>query len=392
MKYTQSERVMALSRRGFEYLSTSGIQALCSKSANGIQRIGLRQKPESRNWDFLRFHLLSRKNLSIENVDFGIIKKTSHNPFAQIPKALDILDSESELVFNRPSIDNNEKNFRFCQFHSDRFAVIFSFLLTKGCQFIIPREDKCKRSSAINPITGDINMKGKIRFLGHSFAEFTTGSGEVVLFDPWAKDDGNPGCPVNKDEITKADLVLVSHDHADHAASARAICETTGAKLGGPVQTIARFTDEGMKTEDTVNYGMGYMVGGGVALDWVKTTAVPAFHSSDTACALGTIVQAADGTTVYHAGDTCLYGDMEMWGRLYPIDVALLPIGGIFTMDAFQAAEAVALIKPQKVIPIHYASFPIIAPNADEFKELCAQKAPGVEVIALKAGESVDLA
>jgi len=234
-------------------------------------------------------------------------------------------------------------------------------------------------------------MKGQIRFLGHAFAEFTTGDGKVILFDPWAKDDGNPTCPVNKDEIKKADLVLISHDHADHAASARFICEATGGMLGGAVQTVARIAEEGLSTENIANFGMGYMVGGGVELDWVKTTSIPAFHSSDTACALGTIVQASDGTCVYHAGDTSLFGDMEMWGRLYPIDVALLPIGGIFTMDAYQASEAVCLLKPKKVIPIHYGSFPIIAPTADEFKELCAKKAPDVEVIALGAGESVDL-
>ena len=234
-------------------------------------------------------------------------------------------------------------------------------------------------------------MKGKIRFLGHAFVEFTTAADKVVLFDPWTKDDGNPGCPVDKGEIARADLVLISHDHFDHAGSARAICEATGAQLGGPAQTVARLAGEGMSAESIVNFGMGYMVGGGIELDWVKTTAVPAFHSSDTACALGTIVQAGDGTCVYHAGDTCLFGDMEMWGRLYPIDVALLPIGGVFTMDAFQASEAVSLLKPKKVIPIHYASFPVVAATADAFKQLCAEKAPNVEVIDLKAGDSCDL-
>jgi len=234
-------------------------------------------------------------------------------------------------------------------------------------------------------------MKGKIRFLGHAFVEFTTGDGKVVLFDTWTKDDGNPACPIDKSEIAKADLVLISHDHADHAASARSICETTGAMLGGPAQTVGRLAGEGMSADNIVNFGMGYMVGGGVEFDWVKTTAIPAFHSSDTACALGTIVQVKDGTCVYHAGDTCLFGDMEMWGRLYPIDVALLPIGGVFTMDAYQASEAVCLLKPKKVIPIHYASFPIVAATADEFKELCAKKARDVEVIDLKAGESCDL-
>ncbi len=234
-------------------------------------------------------------------------------------------------------------------------------------------------------------MAGSIRWLGHAFAEFTTAEGKVVLFDPWTRDEGNPGCPLGVAEIRKADLVLVSHDHFDHVASARAICEQTGALLGGPVQTVKRLIAEGFREEQVVNFGFGYMVGGGAELEWVKVVSIPAFHSSDTACALGTIVIAADGTTVYHAGDTSLFGDMALFGRLYPLDAALLPIGGVFTMDALQASEAARLLNPKQVVPIHFASFPIIAPTADEFVRLCAEKAPGVRVAALAAGESLEI-
>jgi L-ascorbate metabolism protein UlaG (beta-lactamase superfamily) len=214
----------------------------------------------------------------------------------------------------------------------------------------------------------------------------------VVLFDPWCKDAGNPSCQVNADEIEKADLVLVSHDHFDHVASAASICEKTGAFLGGPVQTVRRLTEEGFESEKVVNFGSGYMVGGGVEFDWIKVVSTPAFHSSDTACALGTIVKAPDGTTVYHAGDTSLFGDMELWARVYPMDLAIVPIGGVFTMDAEQASEAVKLMQPKIAMPIHYKSFPIIAPSAQEFMDLCSQKAPGVKVISPAIGEVVDLA
>lgn len=234
-------------------------------------------------------------------------------------------------------------------------------------------------------------MAGTIRWLGHAFVEFKTADGKVILFDPWTKDDGNPGSPFGLNDIEKADLVLVSHDHFDHIASAVAICKKTGAFLGGPVQSVKRLAAEGLSGEQIVNFGSGYMVGGGVEFDWVKVISTPAFHSSDTACAVGTIVKAADGTTLYHAGDTSLFGDMALFGRLYPIDVAILPIGGVFTMDAYQASEAVRMINPKWAVPIHYASFPIIARTADEFKRLCKEKAPNVKVAAISVGEALKI-
>lgn len=234
-------------------------------------------------------------------------------------------------------------------------------------------------------------MAGTIRFLGHAFVEFTTADGKVILFDPWTKDDGNPVSPIGNDDIARADLVIISHDHFDHIGSAVPICKKTGALLGGPVQTVKRLVDEGFNEDQVVNFGFGYMVGGGVDLDWVKVVATPAFHSSDSACAVGNIAIAADGTTVYHAGDTSVFTDMALFGRLYPMDLAMLPIGGIFTMDAFQAAEAVTMIQPKQVMPIHYGSFPIIAATADDFIRRCAEAAPGVHVAAPAVGESFAL-
>ena len=234
-------------------------------------------------------------------------------------------------------------------------------------------------------------MAGTIRWLGHAFVEFVTFDGRVILFDPWTKDDGNPSCPLNTDEIRKADLVLISHDHFDHISSAAAICENTGAFLGGPVQTVRKMAEEGFNEDQIVNFGHGYMVGGGVSFDWAKVTSTPAFHSSDTACAIGTIVRASDGTTLYHAGDTSVFSDMELFGRLYPMDVAFIPIGGVFTMDAYQAGEAVKMINPKMAIPIHYGSFPIIAKTADEFIAQCGRKAPDVKVVAPAVGEVVQI-
>ena len=233
---------------------------------------------------------------------------------------------------------------------------------------------------------------GSVRWFGHSFVELTTADGHVVLFDPWTNEDGNPGTSANLDDIEEADLVLVSHDHFDHAASAVSICNKTGAMLGGAVQTMRKFAENGFDKNRIANFGNGFLMGGGMDLDWISVRGTPAFHPSDSALAMGFIVKAKDGTTIYFAGDTGIFGDMALWGRLYPLDLAILPIGGIFTMDAYQASEAVRLLNPGAVVPVHYGSFPIIAQSAEEFERLCSEKIPEVDVIVIAAGERVDLA
>jgi L-ascorbate metabolism protein UlaG (beta-lactamase superfamily) len=235
-------------------------------------------------------------------------------------------------------------------------------------------------------------MEGTLRWLGHSWCEFTTANNKVVLFDPWTKDDGNPGTQIGIMDIEKVDLVLVSHDHFDHIGSALQISNQTGALVGGACQTMRRLMAEGLPEEQVVNFGRGYMPGGGADLDWITIRTTPAYHASDTGIAMGHIVIAADGTTIYHAGDTGLFSEMEIYARLYPIDLALLPIGGVFTMDAKQASFALTLLKPKAVVPIHYKSFPIVAQSAAEFVELARKAKPDVKILPLEVGEPLDLA
>jgi len=98
-----------------------------------------------------------------------------------------------------------------------------------------------------------------------------------------------------------------------------------------------------------------------------------------------------EGKAIYHAGDTALFSDMALIGRLYgPLDLALLPIGGYYTMGPLEAAEATALLKPKAVIPMHYATFPVLEQNADKFVELVREKSPETKVIVLKPGESYE--
>jgi L-ascorbate metabolism protein UlaG (beta-lactamase superfamily) len=142
-----------------------------------------------------------------------------------------------------------------------------------------------------------------------------------------------------------------------------------------------RLISEGLPKELVVNDGMGYLVGGGVDLGWVQVVATPAHHTSDTSCAIGHIVMAADGTMLYHTGDTSLTAEMAIYAQLYPLDVVLIPIGGGGTMDAYQAAEAVRLMAPKQVLPMHFEWNPAPQQALDDFVRFCTQKAPDVRII-----------
>ena len=235
-------------------------------------------------------------------------------------------------------------------------------------------------------------MQGTLRWLGVAFIEFITSDQKIILFDPWTKTDGNSSCPLETQDIQKADLVLVSHDHFDHVTSAAVICKNTGALLGGPDETMKRIMkEEGLTVHQVVNNGSGYIVGGGTTLPWVKVISTPAHHTSNTSMPVGTIVKASDGTTIYHAGDTSLTAEMEIYARLYPLDVAILPIYGIATMDSLQATEAVRLMKPKKVLPIHFDSCQQPEQTLQEFMQLCQARVPDVEVIEPILGKTIAL-
>jgi L-ascorbate metabolism protein UlaG (beta-lactamase superfamily) len=226
-------------------------------------------------------------------------------------------------------------------------------------------------------------MHEKLRWLSVAFIEYTSADGKIILFDPWTKTDGNWLCPFENDDFTKADLILVSHDHHDHIGSAASLVKKTGAILGGPDETMKRLIiDEGLKDTDIINNGAGYIVGGGAELPWVKIVATPALHTSRTSSPVGTIVILQNGTTIYHAGDTAITAEMEIFARLYPIDVAILPIFGQATMDYIQATEAVRLMKPKKVMPIHFDFCKDPQFVLKRFVSYCKEKNPDVDVIA----------
>lgn len=232
-------------------------------------------------------------------------------------------------------------------------------------------------------------MPNSIRWLSHSFFKIETAGGKSIIVDPWIA--GNPLCPITIEEIDKVDLLLVSHDHFDHA-NVKEIAQKTGATVVGCPETVGRFkTGEALPEGQVVFWGIGMNIGGTARVGDISITMTQAVHTSETGAPAGYIIKLEDGTTIYHAGDTGIFAGMELLGELYKIDIALLPIGGCFTMDPFQACHALKLLKPGKVIPMHYRTFPILEQDAGLFVKLVKESLPQVEVIVLEPGQEYKL-
>lgn len=213
--------------------------------------------------------------------------------------------------------------------------------------------------------------------------------GVRILIDPFF--EHNPAAPYGWEALPKPDLVLITHDHADHTGQAVEICSKTGAMLGCIVGTGEKLSAAGVPQEQIIN-GIGFNIGGTVQLSGASITMTEAFHSSESGFPAGYIITMPGGINIYHAGDTGIFANMRGWGELYPIDLALLPIGGVYTMDARQAAAACALLGAKQVIPMHYGTFPVLEQGPEGFVKELAGAAPQCRPIILKPGEKVVVA
>ncbi len=220
-----------------------------------------------------------------------------------------------------------------------------------------------------------------LRWLGHAAFEIKV-SDKVILIDPWIT---NPTSPVDLSEIKHVDFILVTHDHSDHLGETVEIAKRTNATVVGVYELVTSLSEQGVKNVIPMN------VGGSVKLtSEIEVHTVPALHSSSKGVPVGYVIRSPEAT-IYHAGDTGLTYDMELVGRLFSIDVALLPIGGVFTMSPREAAIAVLMIRPRYVIPMHYNTFPEIRQDPSSFRELVESMCPQVKVLVMKPGDKVDL-
>lgn len=229
-------------------------------------------------------------------------------------------------------------------------------------------------------------MPHQLKWLGHSAWQLTTTQGKVLLIDPWL--DGNPMAPCTIDELPQADYILITHDHSDHAGDVVAVAKQTGATLIAQPETATRYQNEGLPNEQVI-HGIGMNIGGSVELEGLKVTMTEAYHSSETGDPAGYILTLEDGKVLYCSGDTGLHCNMRTWGELFDIDVALLPIGDVFTMDPLHAAHALRLLgQPPAALPMHYRTFPILTQSADDFIAHAKEHAPETQVHVLEPGET----
>ncbi|WP_022797990.1 metal-dependent hydrolase [Thermus islandicus] len=216
----------------------------------------------------------------------------------------------------------------------------------------------------------------EVRYLGHSAVLLTDGKTRIVI-DPFLT--GNPMAAASLAEV-QADLILVTHAHGDHFGDSVAL-----SKKGGTVVStfeIATYAEKHGAKSLPMNLGGTYRFAGG----WLKW--VPAWHSSSFpdgtygGMPMGVVVELG-GKRIYHAGDTALFSDMRLIGELQ-LDLALLPIGDHFTMGPEDALKALDLLRPKRVVPIHYNTFPPIQQDGEAFARRAKER--GVEGHALKPG------
>ena len=222
-----------------------------------------------------------------------------------------------------------------------------------------------------------------ITWFGHSAFKISAPDAQVII-DPFFA----PSAGVSSSAAGDVDIVLVTHDHGDHVGDAVSLCRRTGAQLGAIVGTAGKLAEAGVPQEQILN-GIGFNMGGTLTHKGVSMTMTQAYHSSDSGAPAGYIVRMPDGLTVYHAGDTCVFSGMELWGQLYNIDVALLPVGGVFTMDARQAALACKLLRCKAVVPMHWGTFPLLAQNTAGFKTELARLQLACQCVEMAPGETV---
>ena len=231
--------------------------------------------------------------------------------------------------------------------------------------------------------------KLEITFCGHAAFAIKTPGGKHILIDPFL--NGNPACPERLKQPNHVDAIFVTHGHGDHLGDTVTLAKKFDATVVAMVELAGWIGRQGVRNVVGINKGGSTVIAG------VKATLTHALHSSgvqdgDATIYVGEpagfVLAFGDSVKIYHAGDTGVFYDMKIIGDLYKPDVACLPIGDFYTMGPEQAAYAIRLLGVTAVIPMHYATFPVLTGTPQKLRELTKDVA-GLEIVDVKPGETL---
>jgi len=227
-----------------------------------------------------------------------------------------------------------------------------------------------------------------LTWLGHAAFRVDTADGKRIYVDPFLT--GNPRCPPDEQTPERVDVIAVTHGHGDHVGDTVDLAQKHGSSVVAQVELSGWLGRQGVDQGKLVAPNKG----GTVDVDGTKFTLTNAFHSDSApdgsyggeAC--GIVLTTSDGKTLYFAGDTCVFGDMQLIGRIYGPDVAILPIGDHYTMGPREAAVAVELLGVERVVPCHWGTFPLLTGTPEALEKLAPS---GVTIEKLQPGDSVSV-
>jgi L-ascorbate metabolism protein UlaG (beta-lactamase superfamily) len=229
-----------------------------------------------------------------------------------------------------------------------------------------------------------------LTWLGHAAFRIESPGGKRIYVDPWLTE--NPKCPEAEKEPERVDIIAITHGHDDHVGDAVALGRRFACPVIAPVEVRGWLSGKGLAQD----MSQAPNKGGTVEVRGIKLTLTNAHHSSSAfedgqfvylGEPAGIVLELENRTKLYFAGDTCVFGDMQLIGRIYAPDVAILPIGDHFTMGPREAAVALELLNVRRCVPCHYGTFPLLHGTPEQLQEL----APDVEVLKPEPGETIEV-
>ena len=236
----------------------------------------------------------------------------------------------------------------------------------------------------------NLNRGFALTWLGHNTFKLVTRGAKTVLMDPWV--EGNPSCPRELKSFERLDIMTISHGHGDHIGDAVTLGKKHKPTVVCNYEIHLFLQKKGVTNTSPMNKG------GTQEVDGLKFTMVHAVHSSGIEDGgqviyggepCGFVITLEDGTRIYHAGDTGAHADMALIGELYAPEIALLPIGDLYTMSPREAAVAARMLKPKYIVPAHYGTMPALIGTPGMLRDELQKLNVAAEIVALRPGETL---